>query len=141
MDFEFALRRSLSSVNEGYQKSREDLNEIITSLAQAVSTIAGEQFAIGLDEISSDMKGTSFRVFLDTNLSDLNAEIVDIAYLRITSKGYPIQRGPIAKGTKTIFAEAEIPNKYELGRYFLDMIENSDSALVQAIGFALRRSN
>ena len=87
------------------------------------------------------MKGTSFRVFLDTNMTDLDAEIVDIAYLRITARGYPIQRGPVAKGTKTIFPESEIPSKYELARYFLDMIENSDSALVQAIGFALRRSN
>jgi hypothetical protein len=140
MDFEFSLRRSLSNVNEGYQETRSDLNEIVTSLGSAVSNIAGEQFAIGLDEISSDMKGTSFRIFLDTNVTDLNAEIVDIAYLRVTSKGYPIQRGPIAKGTKTLFPEAEISSKYELSRYFVDMIENSDSALVQAIGFALRRN-
>lgn len=141
MDFENSLKRSLMVVNEGYQNARNDVDRLLSSLAEAVSKIAGEQFVLGVDEFSSDVKGTNLRINLDTDFTDMNADIVDIAFIRIPAKGYPIQHGPLLKATKTMMVQTHIADAEELAKFFLDMIENPDSPLVQAIGFALRKKS
>ena len=93
-------------------------------------------------EVTYDVKGSTFRIFLDPDVSDSSAQVAVIVYMRIPAQGYPVQVGTYNK-SGGIFTpnNKDLANKSEVEEYFADQLQDPDSKLIQAVGFALRRRN
>ncbi|MGF6115901.1 hypothetical protein ABIE30_002974 [Janthinobacterium lividum] len=141
MDFDSILKSSLKVVNDGYQTSLSDLKDVVSDLNAAVVRNAGKQFSVVVGEVANDIKGGTFRVYFDTNVNNSRARVIDVVFLRIPAGGYPIAIGVFDKSTQRFFSEQDIVDKEGLLYAFAQLIENPDSALIQAIGYALRTSD
>lgn len=141
MDFEDMFKKSLSVVNEGFRAAYNDLDDLVSSLSEAIRNIAGERFDIGFSEIHKEIKSTTYRVYLDPDTGDIDAQLLDFSYIRIPSKGYPIVKGgSVIKGTNILTGDVKIENKEQLAEAFAAFIQDPDSPLIQSIGYALRNS-
>lgn len=141
MDFDAVLRSSLSVVNDGYQLALSDLTDVVQGVSDAVKRNASEQFEISMSELGNDMKGSTYRIYFDTNVKNVRARLIDVTTIRIPSSGYPIFEGTYNKGTKAFFPDDEMNNKEEVAKLFVKLMQSPDSSLIQAIGYALRTKN
>lgn len=141
MDFNAILKLSLAAVNDNYQEAVRDVEEVVGSVHAAVQQNAGKRFGVVLTDQSADIKGSTFRIYFDTNVDVMRAKIIDVLFVRIPSSGYPIALGTIDKSTKNFFAEQQIIDKEQLQKAFAQLLQNPESSLIQAIGFALRTQN
>lgn len=138
MDFNEILKNSLAAVNDNYQIAVGDLEEVVESVHTAVQRNAGEKYGVILTDLSADIKGTTFRIYFDTNIENLRSKVMDVLFVRVPSSGYPIAIGTVDKATKKFYGEETANNKEELKKYFGQLLQNPESSLIQAIGFALR---
>lgn len=139
-DFNEILRKSLSIVNDGYQQAVDNIKEVVSNLSDSIKANAGEDFSLEIGEISSDLKGATFRIFLDTDVNDVEASTMNIIDLRIPVGGYPVQLGTFTKSIQSFkAAEQVLNNKSDIEQYFAQQLSEPDSRLIQAIGFAVRR--
>lgn len=138
MDFDEILRQSVLSVNAGYETALSDLRTVVGKLEAAVKKNAGEKYGFILNELHSDVRGTTFRTYFDTDVKNVRAAIMDIIIIRLPASGYPLSIGTFDKGSKNFNPTEEIPDVDALNRVFVTLIREPDSALIQAIGFALR---
>lgn len=138
MDFDEILKRSVTSVNAGYEAALADLRKVIGQLDAAVKNNAGAKYGFVLQELHSDIKGTTFRTYFDTDVNNARATIMDILAIRLPAAGYPLSVGTFDKGNKSFHPLEELPDVDALNRVFVTLIREPDSALIQAIGFALR---
>ena len=85
----------------------------------------------------------TFRVFLDTGVNDMEAEVVNITHLRIPAHGYPVSYGTYTKNTGAFIPaqNSDLKDLEAVEKFFADLLSNPESTLIQAIGFALRRSS
>ena len=141
-DFNVLLRQSLAIVNDGFQNARDEIERIVAKLSAAVKQTAGEDFAVEMSEVSATPKGTTFRIYFDPNSMDPTAEVITVAALFVPSKGYPVLRGTWNKSTNTFFPTqgGELRTLEDVEKFFADLLSNPESSLIQALGFALRRS-
>jgi hypothetical protein len=139
IDFDSVLKNSLKIVSEGYQGALSDVKDIVSEVSMAVARNGNEQFALYVQEMSSDIKGGSFKIRFDTNVNNGRAKVIDIVYVRIPSIGYPIGVGSFDKHSQRFFVDDELTDKESLRNYFLRLIENPESTLIQSIGYAMRK--
>jgi hypothetical protein len=142
MNFDDILRQSLAAVNDGYMSALNDLSGTVDKVREAVIQNADDKVGLELQKVASDLKSSTFRFFLDPNVADINQELITITCFQIPSSGYPIKCGTLHKPGNHFTATGEIEDREGLLRYFSDLLQQPESRLVQAIGFALRqRSN
>ncbi|WP_143450355.1 hypothetical protein [Janthinobacterium sp. BJB446] len=138
MDFDSILRKSLTVVNDGFQDALTDLKGVVEAVSESVKNNAGQKFALALGEVSNDLRGSTFRVFFDTDVNNVRARIIDVLYFRIPASGYPIFEGQYDKGSKNFSAGKELKDKDSIAQEFGSLLRNPDSSLIQAIGYAMR---
>nr|WP_091659435.1 hypothetical protein [Massilia sp. PDC64] len=138
MNFDAILKSSLAAVNDNYQIAVGEVQDVVNSVHTAVRHNAGNRYGLIFTEMSADIKGTTFRIYFDTNVDVMRARVIDVLFIRIPSTGYPIAIGTVDKATKNFFTEQNVNNKEELERVFAQLLQNPESSLIQAIGFALR---
>lgn len=141
MDFNEILKSSLAVVNDNYQLALKDIQEVVDSVHTAVQNNAGEKYGVTLSSTSVDVKGSTFRIYFDTNLENMRSRVIDVLFVRIPSGGYPVAVGTVDKATKKFYTEETVNNKDELNKYFTQFLKNPESSLIQAIGFALRNQD
>lgn len=140
-NFDALIKKSLAIVNDGYQQALADVKVVVEKLSNAIRQNAGEHFALEVSEVKSDVKGVTFRIFLDTDVNDLQADIVTIVHIRILSKGYPILHGSFNK-TQNVFVSMdgnELEDMAAVEQFFADLLADPESSLIQALGFAMRK--
>ena len=138
-NFDELLKKSLSVVNDGYQIACNDVGAIVDKLGKAIKQNAGDQFGFEMSEVQSDVKGVTFRIYLDPDSNDINAALLNIAHIRIPSKGYPIFYGVFNKSSNVFAAADKLENAEEVAEYFSDFLKDPESPLIQAIGYVLRK--
>lgn len=139
-DFNALLRKSIATVQEGYQSAVKDLSEVVNEIGVAISDLSSGACDLQLQTIAVDVAGTSFRIYLDTNSKDPSALSVPIIDLFLTNKGYPINAGQIDKATGRFFTQTYFSDRADLERFFADTLGNPDSSLIQSLGFAMRKN-
>ena len=139
MNFDEILKKSIAAVNDGYAAAHEDLTVTVDKVREAVVASAGGQVALELKKSASDIKGTTYRLYLDPNVNDMEQEVVTITYFQIPASGYPIKYGIFRKSGYSFTSAGEIEDQAALLKYFGGLLEQPESVLVQAIGFALRQ--
>ncbi|CAM2151716.1 protein of unknown function [Pararobbsia alpina] len=139
-DFNELIKRSLSIVNESYAQAKGDVEGVIERIDFSLRDNAGDHFALVFAEFASSLKGVVFRVHLDTDVYNPQSELVTIVHMRILSTGYPIELGEINRNTGLFSAGGNaLSSVQDVEEYFADQLSNPNSALIQAIGFALRK--
>lgn len=138
-NFDEILKKSLSAVNDGYGAALEDLNNVVEKLALAIKGNAGEQFNLELAKVSEDIKGATFRVYLDPDPEDANVSLINVGHFRLLSSGYPIYSGLYNKSSSLFSPEREFSDVVALEGFFAELLASPDSTLIQAIGFAIRK--
>jgi hypothetical protein len=138
MDFDSLLKGTLSVVTEGFQTAVTDLRDLVATVGQAIQRNAGEKFALEASEESSDLKGSTYEVYLDPDVFNPRVKIIPVAYFRIPANGYPIAQGSIHKSLRSFIFEKNLADKSELEQVFAALIQDPDSSLIQALGYALR---
>lgn len=138
MDFDAILKSSLAAVNDNYQAALSDVIDVVESIHAAIQKNAGSKYALIFTDMSADIKGSTFRVYFDTNKDVMRSKLIDILFIRIPSAGYPVGIGTIDKSSKIFLAEETVSTCEELKKYFAQLLQNPESSLIQAIGFAMR---
>lgn len=141
VDFDSIIKTTLTTINEGFQISRKDFFSTIESINQSIKNNSTKEFIFGWNDVSEDINGSIYKVYFDSNPNNLNAPWITIDYFFIPSKGYPIEQGNYFLSKQEFVKHKEILSKKELEVYFQDMLMNPESALIQAIGFALRKTD
>lgn len=138
-DFNDILKKSLSVVNEGFRAAMDDIENIIAAVRESIKGNAGNEFSLECSEVFSNIKGSIYRVFLDTDSFDPEADLVVLTYFRIPQKGYPIELGNYNKVTGFSVSGKLWTSKDDVMNHFVSQLQDPESQLIQAIGFALRR--
>lgn len=137
-DFDALLKRTLSIVNADYDEALSVVDAVVTQLREAITTNAGSEFAFEITELSNDINGSVHRIYLDPDSNDSAARIAVITYLQIPSTGFPIKVGRFSKNTGFTAEEDDLKDSEEVVKYFSNFLEDPNSKLIQAIGYALR---
>lgn len=139
-DFDFILRKSLAAVNEGYEQALSDLFEIVEEVDASLKTNVGEEFAFVAVEYELSMKSAIYTVSLDTNSDDRGAPYIPVVSMRIPSSGYPMETGSVQKSTGNFTPDGiALKDRSEIKVFFASQLEDPNSLMIQAIGFALRK--
>jgi hypothetical protein len=137
-DFDAILKRTLSVVNASYDEALEVVESVVRQLGNAISTNAGGEFVLEMIELNNDISGSVHRIYLDPDSTDDNARLVTITYLQIPSTGFPIKVGRFSKNTGFIASDKNLDTSSDVEEYFSNFLEDPNSKLIQAIGYALR---
>jgi hypothetical protein len=137
-DFDLLLKKTLAVVNENYDIALSSVRNVVEQLGNAITSNAGDEFALEMYELASDIKGSVHRVQLDPDVNDDSVRLVVITYLQIPSSGFPIRIGRYSKSTGFFPEEMTLEDAEDVERYFARFLEDPNSKLIQAIGFALR---
>ncbi|MFZ6720661.1 hypothetical protein [Undibacterium sp. Ji49W] len=138
VDFNALLKKTLSIVSEGYERAFNDLETVVDKLSTAIKENAGGDFALAMSTARSDVKGTIFRIYFDTNVDDPEADVITIVHIMIPSIGYPIYPGVYNYKSDAFNYEGKIDDFEELEQYFKGFLESPESTFIQALGFAIR---
>ena len=139
-DFNDILRRSLSIVTDGYEKARGDINDVVGLIRGAIKENIGDNFSLELAEAKTDIKGSTFNIYLDTDIYDLSASIVPVVDIRIPGGGYPVELGDFNKSLQVFHSRDEVLcSRIDVEQFFAQQLSDPDSSLIQSIGFALRQ--
>lgn len=139
-DFDEILRKSLSIVNDEYQRALDELRVIVAEVRESIKTNAGEEFTVELSELTSNIEGAAFQIFLDTNVNDLNSSLLKIVELQVPANGYPIFIGTYSKANgRFTQGDEKFDNQDEIRNFFANQLSDPNSRFIQLIGFALRR--
>lgn len=141
MDFNQIVANTITGLNKGYEQAIYDLTDISNQVSSAIKNNSKSDFDIFIRPLFEAPKGDIFRVYFDTNSEDPESETIPIATLFIPPKGYPIQLGSYRKVTDEFKAYRIIENRNEFESYFAELLSNPDSALIQAIGFGMRKKS
>lgn len=140
VDFNEILKKSLLTVNEGYQRAYEDLSSVVAGVRESIKQNAGQEFTIELSQISAQLEGTSFQIYMDTDVNNSHAQIYRITDIEIPQTGYPIFLGAYNRVHQTFMrGEESFEDAEAISTYFAEQLSNPESRLIQLIGFALRR--
>lgn len=141
VDFSDLLQRSLATVNDKYARTVEDLRTVVSELRASIKTIANNEFGFELAEIVSDVHGTTFQIYLDSDVTVPNATLVTVAEFHVGATGYPVEIGTFHKGTRRFVSGGFPPlNDIEQIRvFFVEQLSNPESPLIQGIGYAMRK--
>lgn len=138
VDFKSLLNKSLSAVAEGYKTASGDLESIVQGVDDAIKELAGEKFGLSLGSPKSDIKGSIFRVYFDTNIEHEQAETITIQFFNIPAGGYPIRLGSFHYKNSLFIAEKALDDRTALESFFVDLLNNPESSLLQAVAYAVR---
>lgn len=137
-DFDALLRRTLSVVNENYESSLNVVKGVVQKLGEAIEKNAGDEFLFAMTEVNSDINGSVHKIFLDPNNDDDSVRLVIINYVLIPSTGFPIKLGKYSKTMGFMADEDDLNDPEDVNKYFSRLLEDPNSKLIQAIGYALR---
>ena len=140
LNFDGLLKASLAVVNDGFQRAVSDLNDMASEVDAAIKRNANARFGLSVSELTSDMKGSTYNVYFDPNIHSSKSVIIDVAYFRVPASGYPISIGLYQRNTRNFYPEASISDRGELESVFERFLQDPESALIQAVGYALRSS-
>lgn len=139
-NFDLLLKKSLAAVNDGYEQARSDLQHIVSSVDSSLRSNLGDDFALVATEEEISIKGTVYTVSLDTETSNRSSPYIPIVSLRIPSTGYPIEVGSMVKSTGTFSTDGTFLVDIEsIKSFFAAQLDNPNSLMIQAIGFAIRK--
>lgn len=139
MDFDSILRESLSAVNSAYDAAYNDLNEVVAKIRDAMIATTGDGSALELKRVAADRSSTTFRLYIDPDPKDPEASLITVTSFRIPTAGYPILFGTYSKVSEAFKDAGKLDDKSALVQYFAEQLKEPESALVQAIGFAMRQ--
>ncbi|MFJ1213317.1 hypothetical protein [Burkholderia pyrrocinia] len=141
-NFDSLLQKSLATVNDGYEQARQDLENIVSEVDTSLKSNLGDEFAFVAIEEDINIKGTIYAISLDTETDNRSAPYIPIVSIRIPSTGYPIETGSISKSTGLFTVDGTVlKDSSDIKTFFSAQLENPNSMLIQAIGFALRKRN
>lgn len=140
VDFSDLLKGTLESINKAFREVESDLSDVSSRISTAVKTNVGGQFDIIKSEVRNTIDGVVYRFYFDTNVNDDTADAVTLCFIRLPVTGYPIFAGKYNYKDKIFSPQEELSDKQELELYFERFFDNPESALIQAIGFALRKN-
>lgn len=138
VDFNGLLKKSLSGVAEAYNAAYSDLESFVEGIDAAIKENAGPLFGLTIGSSKDDIKGSTFRIFFDTNINNDRAETITIKYFFIPATGYPVRYGQYSHKNGTFTIEALVENKEQLESYFVSLLDNPESPLLQAVAYAVR---
>lgn len=139
MNFDEILKSSLAAVNDGYAAAHTDLSETVNKVREAVTEHTDDKVALELQKVASDLKSTTFRLYLDPNVNDLDQGVITITFFQLPASGYPVKFGTFIKSGSIFNSIGEAEDKEALLSYFADLLDSPESMLVQAVGYALRQ--
>lgn len=139
-DFKDILKKSLTAVNEGFESAMRDLDTVTGNVNAAVKEIASQSFEVSLRKVSEDVTAVIYRVSLDMTVDNVKSTVMAITHFSVPSKGYPLHFGSYSKRDDEFSISGRIDAIWELEQFFVDMMNDPDSSLIQSIGFAIRKS-
>lgn len=139
-NFDELIKKSLSVVNDGFQRTLADLTALVEQVNSAIKQHAGPQCGLVLEQIDSDMKGANYRLSLDTEAGNPQAPRIGITHFRLLPKGYPLLHGRYNQAKKMFLGSefSTLADQKQVEEYFANLLQDPDSSLIQAMGFALR---
>lgn len=138
-NFDIALQ-IISDINQKYNIARSDLEQTIGRLENSLKKIIPE-LKFHLSIAKDNHTGTIFSLILDPNPSDNRINQVKISDFFITTNGYPIAHGRYSKITEEYRSEGSFESANDIENHFKNLIESSDSIIIQSVGFAARRKS
>lgn len=144
MDFGAIIKGTLAGINAGFEQARGDLQEVLDAITEGIQENTDSGYRVFAHVVAEDPKATILRLHFDPDQLDTDAETFPLGTLQMSAKGYPIVRGTYRKlggFTATSNEPIAFQNKAELEEYFAQLLSNPDSSLVQAIGFAMRKTS
>lgn len=140
IDFEHTLQQSLSGINDKFNEANNDLRTTVLSVAKAVEKLSHNSCELQLRTDKNDTVGVTYSLIAIIPTNERRPKIQRIDSFIVQTSGYPIVQGEYQKFNDDFEVELELKDKAELTDHFLKLLSNPESALLQAVAFAIRNS-